>query len=71
MRGCTILLPLLLCTYSNILSSRYGLIGLNGAGKSTLLRWIAGYKLEGLSNLKIMLVDQHVEGDEETPMQVM
>lgn len=48
---------------------RYGLIGLNGAGKSTLMRAVAGYKLEGLGHLRILLVDQHVEGDAETPLQ--
>lgn len=48
---------------------RYGLIGRNGAGKSTLLNRIAGYRLDGLSHLRILLVDQHVEGNEQTPMQ--
>lgn len=48
---------------------RYGLIGLNGAGKSTLMRAIAGYKLEGLGHLRILLVDQHVEGDGDSPLQ--
>eukprot|EP01041_Mallomonas_annulata_P013718 gene13718-29174_t len=50
-------------------SRRYGLIGRNGAGKSTLLRALAGYKIEGLSHLRILLVDQHVEGDEATPLE--
>ena len=45
---------------------RYGLIGRNGAGKSTLLRALANYKLPGLLHLKILLVDQHVEGDEDS-----
>ncbi len=49
---------------------RYGLIGRNGAGKTTLMRALAGYALPGLDHLKILLVDQHVEGDEETPLQV-
>ena len=49
---------------------RYGLIGKNGAGKSTLMRAIANYQLEGLLHLKILLVDQHVEGDARTPLQV-
>ena len=49
---------------------RYGLIGRNGAGKTTLMRTIATYGLPGLHHMKIMLVDQHVEGDEETPLQV-
>ncbi len=42
---------------------RYGLVGKNGAGKSTLLRSLAHYNIPGLSHLKILLVDQHVEGD--------
>ena len=48
---------------------RYGLIGRNGAGKSTLLRALANYRLEGLNHLRIMMVDQHVEGDGETALQ--
>lgn len=48
---------------------RYGLIGKNGAGKSTLLRSIAQYKLPNLQHLRILLVDQHVEGDDATPME--
>jgi ATP-binding cassette subfamily F protein 3 len=50
-------------------SHRYGLVGRNGAGKSTLMRLLANYKIEGLMHLKILLVDQHVEGDNETPLQ--
>ena len=50
---------------------RYGLIGKNGAGKSTLMRALANYRLEGLLHLRILLVDQHVEGDEQTPLQVI
>mmetsp|Transcript_9168 Transcript_9168/g.9238 ORF Transcript_9168/g.9238 Transcript_9168/m.9238 type:complete len:786 (+) Transcript_9168:135-2492(+) len=50
---------------------RYGMIGKNGAGKSTLLRSLATYQLSplSLSHLRILLVDQHVEGDEESPLQ--
>jgi ATP-binding cassette subfamily F protein 3 len=48
---------------------RYGLIGRNGAGKSTLLRALANYKFEGLTHLRIMMVDQHVEGDDDTALQ--
>lgn len=48
---------------------RYGLIGKNGAGKSTLMRAIAHYKLPNLNHLKILLVDQHVEGDEFSPLE--
>lgn len=48
---------------------RYGLIGKNGAGKSTLLRSIAQYKLPNLTHLRILLVDQHVEGDDASPME--
>lgn len=47
---------------------RYGLIGRNGAGKSTLLRVLANYQLEGLTHLRILLVDQHVEGDDDSAM---
>lgn len=49
---------------------KYGLIGRNGAGKTTLMKTLASYGLPGLEHLKILLVDQHVEGDEETPIQV-
>ena len=48
---------------------RYGLIGRNGAGKSTLMRAMSNYKLPNMSHLRILLVDQHIEGDEESPMQ--
>jgi ABC-type glutathione transport system ATPase component len=48
---------------------RYGLVGRNGAGKSTLLRCLANYKVEGLVHLRILLVEQHVEGDEDTALQ--
>ena len=48
---------------------RYGLTGRNGVGKSTLLRALANYKVNGLSHLRILLVDQHVEGDSESALQ--
>ena len=48
---------------------RYGLVGRNGAGKSTLLRCLANYKVDGLMHLRILLVEQHVEGDEDTALQ--
>lgn len=38
-------------------------------GKSTLLRAIANYKLDGLQHLRILLVDQHVEGDENNALE--
>jgi hypothetical protein len=38
-------------------------------GKSTLMRALAGYRLEGLQHLRILLVDQHVEGDDDSPLQ--
>lgn len=47
---------------------RYALVGRNGAGKSTLLRALAHYKLPNLNHLRILLVDQHVEGDSESPL---
>lgn len=47
---------------------RYGLIGKNGCGKSTLMKYMANYKFDGLQHLKILLVDQHVEGDEDTAL---
>jgi len=50
-------------------SHRYGMVGKNGAGKSTLMRQIANYKLEGLMHLRILLVDQHVEGDDQSALQ--
>ena len=48
---------------------RYGLTGRNGVGKSTLLRALANYKVPGLTHLRILLVDQHVEGDDESALQ--
>jgi len=48
---------------------RYGMIGKNGAGKSTLMRQLAGYKMDGLIHLRILLVDQHVEGDDNSALQ--
>lgn len=48
---------------------RYGLIGKNGCGKSTLMKSMANYKFDGLQHLKILLVDQHVEGDEDTALE--
>lgn len=44
------------------------LVGKNGVGKSTLMRALAHYKLSNLTHLRIMLVDQHIEGDDHTPM---
>jgi hypothetical protein len=48
---------------------RYGLVGKNGAGKSTLLCCLANYKVEGLMHLRILLVEQHVEGDDDSALQ--
>jgi ATP-binding cassette subfamily F protein 3 len=48
---------------------RYGLIGKNGSGKSTLMTRIANYKIDGLMHLRILLVDQHVEGDERSALE--
>jgi hypothetical protein len=33
------------------------------------MRMLANYKLDGLTHLRILLVDQHVEGDDESPLQ--
>jgi ATPase subunit of ABC transporter with duplicated ATPase domains len=38
-------------------------------GKSTLMKMLANYKLPGLMHLRILLVDQHVEGDDESALQ--
>jgi len=61
----------LLTDASLVLSShrRYGLIGKNGAGKTTLMTYLAKYKLDGLMHLRILLVDQHVEGDQDSALQ--
>jgi len=48
---------------------RYGLVGKNGAGKSTLMRYLANYKDPALLHLKILIVDQHVEGDDDAPLE--
>ena len=48
---------------------RYGLIGRNGAGKSTLLREIAFYKFDKFpKNLKVLMVEQEVSGDDRKPI---
>jgi len=48
---------------------RYGLIGRNGAGKSTLLREIAYYKFDKFpKNLKVLMVEQEVVGDDRKPV---
>ena len=49
---------------------RYGLIGRNGAGKTTLMNSFAKYQHSALKMLKVLLVDQHVEGDEDSAIQV-
>lgn len=56
-------------TFSLAPGRKYGLVGRNGAGKSTLMKHLANYKDPSLLHLKILLVDQHVEGDEATPLQ--
>ena len=33
------------------------------------MRMLANYKLEGLIHMRILLVDQHVEGDDQSPLQ--
>jgi hypothetical protein len=38
-------------------------------GKSTLLKAIATYKIPDLMHMKIILVDQQVEGDDYTPIE--
>ena len=49
---------------------RYGLIGRNGAGKSTLLREIAYYRFDKFpKNLKVLMVEQEVVGDERKPVE--
>jgi len=49
---------------------RYGLVGRNGSGKSTLLREIAYYKFEKFpKNLKVLLVEQEIMGDDRSPAQ--
>ena len=49
---------------------RYGFIGKNGIGKSTVMNCLAAYKTPQISHLRINLVDQHIEGDDRSPMQV-
>ena len=48
---------------------RYGLWGRNGSGKSTLMRYMANYNDSALQHLRILLVDQHVEGDDATALE--
>lgn len=45
------------------------MISFHRTGKSTLMRYIANYKIPGLTHLRILLVDQHVEGDEHTALE--
>ena len=48
---------------------RYGLIGRNGSGKTTLMNSFARYQHKELRMLKVLLVDQHVEGDDDSAIQ--
>ena len=51
---------------------RYGLIGRNGCGKSTLLRRLATKSIPGMpQDLRILLVQQQVDGGQESALQVL
>jgi len=51
---------------------RYGLIGRNGIGKSTVLRRLAQKSIPGLPpDMKILLVQQQVDGSEKDPLQTL
>jgi len=46
---------------------RYGLVGRNGVGKSTLLRRLSAHAIPGIPHdLRILLVNQQVDGGDET-----
>lgn len=60
----------LLCESEFVLNRgrRYGLVGRNGSGKSTLLRAVAYYQLDKFpKNMKVLLVEQEVTGDDRKP----
>ncbi len=48
---------------------RYGLIGRNGSGKTTLLNSFQKYEYKELRMAKVLLVDQHVEGDDDNAVE--
>ena len=48
---------------------RYGLVGKNGVGKSTLLRAIAQKELIVSSHLRILHVEQEIEGDDKSALE--
>ncbi|KAL7572137.1 hypothetical protein ACA910_001768 [Epithemia clementina (nom. ined.)] len=51
---------------------RYGLIGRNGVGKSTLLQRLANKSIPGMPHdMRVLLVQQQVDGSEESPLQVL
>jgi len=51
---------------------RYGLIGRNGVGKSTLLRRLAAKTIPGFPvQMRVLLVQQEVEGTEKTALQTL
>jgi ATPase subunit of ABC transporter with duplicated ATPase domains len=53
-------------------SKRYGLIGRNGVGKSTLLRRLAAKAVPGFPmQMRVLLVQQEVEGSEKSALQTL
>ncbi|XP_065890278.1 ATP-binding cassette sub-family F member 3-like [Dysidea avara] len=48
---------------------RYGLVGRNGVGKSTLLRMISKRELRVAKHIKILHVEQEVDGDDTVALQ--
>uniref|UniRef100_A0A7S3KXI9 ABC transporter domain-containing protein n=1 Tax=Amphora coffeiformis TaxID=265554 RepID=A0A7S3KXI9_9STRA len=50
---------------------RYGLIGRNGVGKSTLLNRLACRMIPGMPDMRILVVQQQVEGSDKTPVEVL
>ena len=58
-------------TIDIVANHRYALIGRNGVGKSTLLDRLAQHMIPGMPEMRILRVQQQVEGSSKTPLQVL
>lgn len=59
------------CTFTIAAGRRYGLVGPNGRGKSTLLRLLAKRQLPVPENLDVLLVEQEIEGGEQSALEAV